>query len=41
MIRGLDLTLNRHEVTLVEVSAVVDEAPPWTDERGLLGRETR
>ncbi|MFJ2239413.1 xylan 1,4-beta-xylosidase [Streptomyces sp. NPDC087859] len=38
---GLDLTLSRHEVTLVEVSAVVDEAPPWTDERRLLGRETR
>jgi xylan 1,4-beta-xylosidase len=37
----LDLTLGRHEVTLVEVSPVEDEAPPWTDERRLLGREPR
>ncbi|MCT9076013.1 GH39 family glycosyl hydrolase [Streptomyces fulvoviolaceus] len=35
----LDLTLARHEVTLVEVSAVADETPPWSDERRLLGRE--
>ncbi|MDH6587886.1 xylan 1,4-beta-xylosidase [Streptomyces sp. SAI-133] len=35
----LDLTLARHEITLVEVSAVVAEAPPWWDERRLLGRE--
>ncbi|NUS23552.1 MAG: xylan 1,4-beta-xylosidase [Streptomyces sp.] len=33
----LDLTLGRHEVTLVEVSAVVEEAPAWADERRLLG----
>ncbi|MEU6143860.1 xylan 1,4-beta-xylosidase [Streptomyces sp. NPDC047081] len=33
----LDLTLARHEVTLVEVSAVVEEAPEWADERRLLG----
>ncbi|NUR42897.1 MAG: xylan 1,4-beta-xylosidase, partial [Streptomyces sp.] len=33
----LDLTLSRHEVTLVEVSAVVEEAPVWSDERRLLG----
>ncbi|MEV4754209.1 xylan 1,4-beta-xylosidase [Micromonospora sp. NPDC049559] len=33
----LDLTLARHEVTLVEITAVVDETPPWWDERRLLG----
>lgn len=33
----LDLVLDRHEVTLVEVSVVVDETPPWWDERRLLG----
>ncbi len=33
----LDLTLARHEVTLVEMAAVVDETPPWWDERRLLG----
>ncbi|MFF4833050.1 xylan 1,4-beta-xylosidase [Streptomyces sp. NPDC001315] len=35
----LDLTLGRHEITLVEVTPVVEEAPPWWDERRLLGRE--
>ncbi|KOU62726.1 hypothetical protein ADK57_24075 [Streptomyces sp. MMG1533] len=34
-------TLSRHEVTLVEVPPVEDEAPPWTVERRLLGREPR
>ncbi|MFE4869231.1 xylan 1,4-beta-xylosidase [Streptomyces sp. NPDC056682] len=33
----VDLTLERHEVTLVELSPVEDEAPPWWDERRLLG----
>ena len=33
----LALTLDRHEVTLVELSAVTDETPPWWDERRLLG----
>ncbi|KUO20870.1 xylan 1,4-beta-xylosidase [Streptomyces dysideae] len=35
----LDLTLARHEVTLVELSPVEEEAPPWADEGRLLGRE--
>jgi xylan 1,4-beta-xylosidase len=34
---NLDLTLARHEVTLVELWGVVDQAPPWWDERRLLG----
>jgi xylan 1,4-beta-xylosidase len=34
---ALDLTLARHEVTLVELSPVVDETPPWWDESRLLG----
>ncbi|GAA1737492.1 GH39 family glycosyl hydrolase [Luedemannella helvata] len=34
----LDLALGRHEVTLVEVSAVVDETPPWWSDSHLLGR---
>ncbi|MEV4116213.1 hypothetical protein [Nonomuraea sp. NPDC049695] len=33
----LDLTLGRHEVTLVELTPVVDETPPWWDDRRLLG----
>ncbi|MBS2964875.1 xylan 1,4-beta-xylosidase [Actinocrinis puniceicyclus] len=33
----LDLTLARHEVTLVEIAAVHDETPPWWDERRLTG----
>ncbi|WP_213454422.1 GH39 family glycosyl hydrolase [Rhizomonospora bruguierae] len=33
----LDLDLARHEVTLVEVTPVVDETPPWWDDRRLLG----
>ncbi|MEV0634120.1 xylan 1,4-beta-xylosidase [Streptomyces sp. NPDC050619] len=35
----LDLTLSRHEITLVEVSPVEEQTPPWSDERRLLGRE--
>jgi xylan 1,4-beta-xylosidase len=30
----LDLTLARHEVTLVEITAVTDETPPWHEEDG-------
>ncbi|MGN9912144.1 GH39 family glycosyl hydrolase [Phytohabitans sp. LJ34] len=33
----LDLTLDRHEVTLVEITAVTDETPPWWDDDRLLG----
>jgi xylan 1,4-beta-xylosidase len=33
----LALTLDRHEVTLVELNAVIDETAPWWDERRLLG----
>ncbi|MFV2108611.1 GH39 family glycosyl hydrolase [Micromonospora sp. LOL_015] len=33
----IDLTLARHEVTLVEITQVVDETPPWCDDRRLLG----
>jgi xylan 1,4-beta-xylosidase len=33
----LDLTLDRHEVTLVEITPVADETPPWWDGRRLLG----
>jgi xylan 1,4-beta-xylosidase len=36
----LDLTLARHEVTLVELTAVVDETPAWWDEGLLLGRRS-
>jgi xylan 1,4-beta-xylosidase len=35
---GLDLTLARHEVTLVELTAVTDETPPWWDEGRFLGQ---
>ncbi|MFJ1733733.1 xylan 1,4-beta-xylosidase [Streptomyces sp. NPDC088254] len=38
---ALDLTLTRHEITLVEISPVEEEAPPWSDERRLLGRDPR
>jgi xylan 1,4-beta-xylosidase len=34
---NLDLTLDRHEVTLVELTPVVDHTPPWWDDRRLLG----
>ncbi len=34
---AIDLTLARHEVTLVELTPVVDETPPWWDESRLLG----
>lgn len=33
----LDLTLDQHEVTLVEISAVRDETPAWLDDRRLYG----
>ncbi|MBE1593690.1 hypothetical protein ACFPOI_23750 [Nonomuraea angiospora] len=33
----LDLRLDRHEVTLVELTPVVDRTPPWWDDRRLLG----
>ncbi|MFI1922339.1 xylan 1,4-beta-xylosidase [Streptomyces sp. NPDC020377] len=33
----LDLTLSRHEITLVELTPLTDETPPWWDERRLLG----
>ena len=35
----LDLTLARHEVTLVEVTPVIDETPPWWDEMRIPGYE--
>ena len=35
----LTLTLARHEITLVELTPVDDETPPWWDERRLLGGE--
>ncbi|MFF3735899.1 xylan 1,4-beta-xylosidase [Streptomyces sp. NPDC002566] len=38
---ALDLTLTRHEITLVEISPVEEEAPPWSDDRRLLGRDPR
>jgi xylan 1,4-beta-xylosidase len=34
----LDLTLARHEVTLVEIDPVADETPQWIDDRRILGR---
>ncbi|TDB87019.1 xylan 1,4-beta-xylosidase [Micromonospora fluostatini] len=37
----LDLTLARHEVTLVELTPVVDETPPWCDDARLLGGADR
>ncbi|MEN3540779.1 hypothetical protein AAH991_37095 [Microbispora sp. ZYX-F-249] len=40
----LDITLGRHEVTLLEITPVVDETPPWEDgqdERRLLGLDDR
>ncbi|WFE23778.1 xylan 1,4-beta-xylosidase [Solwaraspora sp. WMMD937] len=37
----VDLTLARHEVTLVEITPVVDETPPWSDDRRLLGQGGR
>ncbi len=33
----LDLVLARHEVTLVEITPVIDQTPPWWDERLMLG----
>lgn len=33
----VDLTLSRHEVTLLELTPVRDETPEWWDERRLLG----
>jgi xylan 1,4-beta-xylosidase len=37
---NLTLTLERNEVTLVEITAVTDQTPPWWDERRLLGQGT-
>jgi xylan 1,4-beta-xylosidase len=36
----LDLVLDRHEVTLVELTPVQDETPPWWDDDRLLGLST-
>ncbi|HEX5404419.1 MAG TPA: xylan 1,4-beta-xylosidase [Pseudonocardiaceae bacterium] len=36
---ALTLTLDRHEVTLAEITAVTDRTPPWWDGRRLLGRD--
>ena len=33
----LDLSLTRHEVTLVELEPVVDETPPWLDDSRIPG----
>jgi xylan 1,4-beta-xylosidase len=33
----VDLTLERHEVTLVELSPVTEESPDWWDEGRILG----
>ncbi|MFE2737583.1 xylan 1,4-beta-xylosidase [Streptomyces sp. NPDC059349] len=33
----VDLTLQRHEVTLVELSPVIEESPDWWDESRILG----
>ncbi len=41
VVRGrveLDLTLARHEVTLLEIDPVVDETPDWLDDGRILGR---
>jgi xylan 1,4-beta-xylosidase len=35
----VDLTLAHHEVTLVELTAVTDETPPWCDDDRILGME--
>jgi len=35
---AVDITLTRHEVTLVEITPVVDHTPPWWDDRRLLGQ---
>ncbi|WP_328978736.1 hypothetical protein [Streptomyces canus] len=37
----LNLTPARHEITLVEVTPVVEEAPEWWDQRRLLGTGPR
>jgi xylan 1,4-beta-xylosidase len=37
----LDITLARHEVTLLEITAVRDETPPWWDDGRLLGGSPR
>ncbi|HEX6686531.1 MAG TPA: hypothetical protein VF062_27415 [Candidatus Limnocylindrales bacterium] len=33
----VDLTLDRHEVCLVEITSVNDETPPWWDDERMLG----
>jgi xylan 1,4-beta-xylosidase len=35
----LELRLERHEVTHVEIEPVTDESAPWQDDARLLGRE--
>ncbi|MFD1717750.1 GH39 family glycosyl hydrolase [Georgenia deserti] len=35
---ALDLTLGRHEVSLVEIDPVVDETPAWIEDARILGR---
>jgi xylan 1,4-beta-xylosidase len=37
----LDITLARHEVTLLEITAVMDETPPWWDDGRLVGRSAQ
>lgn len=34
---SIDLTLSRHEVTLLEITPVRDETPAWWDDANLLG----
>jgi len=34
---ALDINLSRHEVTMLEVTPVIDETPPWWDDARLLG----
>ena len=37
----VDLTLARHEVTLIEITSVADETPPWWDDVSMLGQVNR
>jgi xylan 1,4-beta-xylosidase len=37
----LDVTLQRHGIALIELDAVIDETPPWLDDRRILGRAGR
>lgn len=36
---ALDVNLERHEITLIECSPVIDETPSWWDDRRMLGLE--